>query len=737
MGEKGLAVLLGGFREEGAAAEAQKLGMAALPVFRRAFKKLDSHDSIKAQWYASLLLVLDADIFTDICQLADEIPYGLSNELAWILRHPRYDAKGKAALGELESLIQPKLNEADFYLGDYYFPAILVEALGRGQELEAAPFLEKILERHLATSDPRKKDCFSLSGEHCFTASLATVLLLFRELGQSSRYSPQILVKLAAAAFIAAKRNSINGPLPLLFLPMKDGGRLILEEITNKLDPVDPFLSDLFYYFKTTQEMGLSDIFLKAGLKPLSWLERLEKACDRTSYGPGCALALRKALDPDSANHEALARLAQTRMSDDEMRLTLQGLDIKTCDPAALPFICEIKFHFSDPSARKDWTGMNARLTELGQPPVADWNWLPDFSALGKADAGPLAALVKLYAAVLADPTAPITAKPPALIILLKIRLLCTRSSQGTAALQALGGLIHSLSDAAVLGAAYSQSLRIIGKKEGLALLWLSHPRIDENTEFVEDLVDTACRFKSQEARDSIVEFAFRLGWSPAKGDYGVWNKLTLYFARVGEERAIPVLVPLKGASTLGSAFEIAIVNLGEAHPGKVDDVSFMSALRGLLEDGFTDYQLVSFGSRSIVSLCALAASKDESSIRVSAYGVSRLIDSRKSGPRLPVELLLCYLKVIDEAVARAKSDPGEAWEDRNWGGYNMSGAEEYASELSEAIRRLLKQGYTKAECEALRAALPPNQLSHLCLVESTSFSIDYPSLNLGAVLGF
>jgi len=170
-----------------------------------------------------------------------------------------------------------------------------------------------------------------------------------------------------------------------------------------------------------------------------------------------------------------------------------------------------------------------------------------------------------------------------------------------------------------------------------------------------------------------------------------------------------------------------------------VDVTTFNKAFFALLSGGFTNYNLIFFESRCKARICDLALSGNEQEVQISAYAVNQLISKKKNSISVPIELILQYVLKIDGAVARARKKPGETWEDRNWGGYNMSGEEQYAQVLSDGIRSLAILKYHNDELEKFKKVLSNyslKNLSKLILVNSTSFSIDYTPFDLQKALG-
>ncbi|HOV12915.1 MAG TPA: hypothetical protein PK771_01420 [Spirochaetota bacterium] len=512
-----------------------------------------------------------------------------------------------------------------------------------------------------------------------------------------------------------------------------------MERLVKNIKPVDPLLSDLYYWFKIADDFHLGKLPLMSGINPLNWLEVLEKNCDPKSYGPGCALFVRKKLDSGSADIQSIEHLSESKFSEEKFRLIMQAVNIEECNPFLLFLFCEVKFYFSAPEKTGDWKNVNKRLEFFNVNKVSDWSWIPLYDLKTPCGQKALDILIEQYSDLLSDPFIEFdkTKKIPAIFYLVKIRLLSGIVQKNNSSdFKSLENFIKSIRDKSILEASYEITFKIFDKNEELIKIYLEHPDVTEKSIFTENLVTNAVGFTGDFMKTALVDFAFREGWGTEKGDYGIWNKLTLYFAKVLEPRVIDKLVPLKGSSGLGSAFEIAIINLGERYSDKIDDFSFNTALFHLLSDGFTDYKLVFFENRCKKYLCELATSKNLNDVQIAAYGVSRIIDAKKTSFKITIDLLISFVLIIADAVSQARSNSGETWEDRNWGGYNMSGEESFAENISCAIKNLSILKYEKDDLDKLKKRLDFINLSNIVLVDATSYSIDYVAFDLEKALG-
>jgi hypothetical protein len=67
-----------------------------------------------------------------------------------------------------------------------------------------------------------------------------------------------------------------------------------------------------------------------------------------------------------------------------------------------------------------------------------------------------------------------------------------------------------------------------------------------------------------------------------------------------------------------------------------------------------------------------------------------------------PVSVLPAFIGYLPDALQNAKNNPGELWEDRNWGGYDNTEQESFALAITRAIIHLAGQSYTPEEWSEL-----------------------------------
>lgn len=105
---------------------------------------------------------------------------------------------------------------------------------------------------------------------------------------------------------------------------------------------------------------------------------------------------------------------------------------------------------------------------------------------------------------------------------------------------------------------------------------------------------------------------------------------------------------------------------------------------------------------------------------------------ARKDG--IPALALALILERLGPAVEAARNSPGDTWEDRNWGGYTTSGAEDLAEALSLAVKGFVEADARPAGWPDLLAELARGStvdLTKIPLGESSSCGFSFSTLNL------
>ena len=99
-----------------------------------------------------------------------------------------------------------------------------------------------------------------------------------------------------------------------------------------------------------------------------------------------------------------------------------------------------------------------------------------------------------------------------------------------------------------------------------------------------------------------------------------------------------------------------------------------------------------------------------------------------------PVDTLPALLDHLFKAIPEARNNPGKVWEDRNYGGYDLSPQESLAGSLGETIKTLLVNEYGKEYWDSVRTRLKEfdeQALRKLELPEFTGGALAYEAMDL------
>jgi hypothetical protein len=114
---------------------------------------------------------------------------------------------------------------------------------------------------------------------------------------------------------------------------------------------------------------------------------------------------------------------------------------------------------------------------------------------------------------------------------------------------------------------------------------------------------------------------------------------------------------------------------------------------------------------------------------------VCRFLADASKGSNAPPEALPLLLGRLPQAMVSAKTHPGEAWEDRNWGGYNMSPEEERVEVMTRAIESLSEGLYSSQGWRVLLdglLALPDLSLDRIETAEPSALEgVRYATRNV------
>ena len=154
----------------------------------------------------------------------------------------------------------------------------------------------------------------------------------------------------------------------------------------------------------------------------------------------------------------------------------------------------------------------------------------------------------------------------------------------------------------------------------------------------------------------------------------------------------------------------LAALELTKRRPEAIDDKVFERFLMQILDrhpyilkDATSEDRDLILGEQSLRVMGRLLGDMDLPDEAL--FTICKLLSNIGLVPP-PVFTLPALLNLLFSAIEEAKANPGEYWNDRNYGGYDLSPQERRAGKLGEAIRALLGNEYGKSYWDSVRAQL-------------------------------
>jgi hypothetical protein len=226
------------------------------------------------------------------------------------------------------------------------------------------------------------------------------------------------------------------------------------------------------------------------------------------------------------------------------------------------------------------------------------------------------------------------------------------------------------------------------------------------------------------------------LGWTDRKHAPELEIATTLALGRLGAVNSAATLARQIGHSGLGSDTEVTLLKMAAADPQCLDDMTFGRAFEEMVTDEYADHSPAMWGPQACAYV--LRVLREADLVSRTYRPVCKFLADIGRKIEAPPEALPLLLAQLPQALASAKALPGEEWEDRNWGGYNASGAEDIAEALSQAVLSLCHARYSRAGwAELINGLLQVKglSLSSVELADYTSSSFVYRVTDLYAVL--
>ena len=645
----------------------------------------------------------------------------LRTELAWLLRRfvsPQDAGRLREALVRSLGLDQP-----DRLVPDLPRVAALCEALGPAGAEEDIPLLRRVLEIALGELEQlRKVGALHLCGAEvapAAAAGAAAILAISERLGlrnETDREEWRLVCLDTALPHGYHASYEISGlmtpPMPLLFARAPGECARFLAAL-SQVAQADDALSDVYYWLTTAHEQGVTlSLRPQDDAKP-DWIDTLARRAKPAGSRREQALDLRALLHPADAQSEAMQSLLGSELDASAIAHGVSILRRSTpfADLAAIAvesgFVQRSAGQDDSRSARSD---LNRLLREAGHGPIKAWTWQAPAGRLssGRTPQHLNATLCAVSHACLEAAGAPTPEQAAGLIEPLQELLRCAliRHAFYRTLLLAVKDAPAEVAracfeplrlerDPVMAQAVLRMAQAILRRRAGPILLFLlGSPAVRSDEKLAEQLVRTLTALNPPGAGERLLTLGRQLGWgTPAHGSYGVFLALAVAMGRLGVREAVPLLAGLVGTSGLGSEIEIALLRLAAGDAGAVDDMTFARAFENAAADEYAKLDASLMGDQARALLLRTLREEPLGS-PVLSRACRFLAETPGSCP--PPLALPLVLRLLPRAIAEAQAHPGEAWEDRNWGGYSNSPEEDLAEIMIRSAESLCEGAYSR-----------------------------------------
>lgn len=774
---KNITRLISEFNDEEALARLRAIGAPVLKPLCRSYAALDSLDYVHAQWLNRILAAVAPDPVGTALSLLDTVPAHIL-ELAWPLRRfltpgdrPRVTQALAAAVEwqpASERVAIP--SEADVLRIATLCEAVAIVATGA-----EAPLLTAALAAAQAEIERyRAEDKFTfqaLGMQYIFVvAASAAGLLACAERGSGPGERSRERAQWRKACVDAALTEDVNRgyglssgmpPMPFLFTRAPAEATRVLDLIAECASgrSVDAVLANARYWMLVAGEQAvpLPDI-------GLAWLDRLAARASAESYGPECALDLRAMLQPERAVAEIMTALSAPEFASKAIGQGIYALERTSAFADIAPILVEVylaqcAIGGEDPDPDDDYQQeLDRQLRAAGLAPLDGWAWPAPPGTMAPANTlaglqATLCALAQIGAAAgrarsavaVQKALAPLDRLPapiPALVRLARCRnalvaLARARGPAREAVAAALPEWLRAEEDPRLVMAARTLIGALADDRAGpLYLALLDAPGTRKDRAAAEAVVKAVTAAAPPGAGERVLAFARALGWEQESGTYGLGLAVTEAMGRLGVEDSAAKLVREIGHSGLGSEAEVALLKLAVRNPRLLDAATFTRAFEDAIADDYAEIGPELLGEQARAALLAILHTERSPSERL--LHACRFLARAAPQGEPPPEALPLLLNALPAALALARRFPGEAWEDRNWGGYNNSPQEDVAEAMSAAVTSLCAGRYSRAGWIVIIDGLlasPDVDLKRAEQAESAVTSFDYHERDVFAAL--
>ena len=442
-------------------------------------------------------------------------------------------------------------------------------------------------------------------------------------------------------------------------------------------------------------------------------------------------------------SEDYIAKLNELSFDDDSFDELLAPLYREIGTASAPAIYCEHRFikfaRKNEEPLADDWDGLNSVMQKYSLPAVTPW----DFPApQGTDGASPalklncqLASISQLVGQGELDEAKALVSSP--LLAHAFLRKLIVRKK-----VEEIQSLLPELSYPFVWRNILSIATFILGKEvTPLAHAVALSTSAQSSQELTYDAIKTILKNPLEESGEVIFRATFALEHS----GYGVDEGNPRYLWRKAY-RQIPmpsssddyIIEQVCSGEKLCPQDTIAALELTKRRPDAIEDKALELFLAQVfanhsyvLKDAISEDRDLLLGEQSLRVLGR--SLRDPDLPDEALFTICKLLSNIGLVPP-PVDTLPALLSRLFAAIPEAKANPGEYWEDRNYGGYDLSPQESRAGKLGEAIRSLLRNEYGKSYWDSVLVKLAEfdeAQLRQLELPELTGGSLGSTTIDL------
>lgn len=778
--------LLEQFEDEAAFRELVSRREEALPALRRAFGKLDAFDTITARWYVRVLESLSAQPVPDITGILGKVFYKISIELGWALHRAAKPRDCPYLRKELARAIaykpgRERILPRSFGDADIMPRAVFIsEVLGRFGDREAFEVINHLYEASVSELDRLRKEgsdsyeMFYRDFAPAAAASAAALLSISLQGGMDNekdrRRWRRSCVAIARDKAINYGFSGISPPMSFLFTGSPSESTRVLVQLLREGHDRDQTLRYLAAWLKEGRQNGIKCAFDSSVRGASEMIEALSRLTDfpiewiPTEDPPrGAALQVLQALAPEGAVLKAMQVLREGPIGTDAMEDAIDTIRRSRTFREIAAIVVEGAFsNRVNPDCfatirESNEQKLGSLLVKEGFSPLEGWKWdapegTPGDPGTPEGLHGNLCEAARIFTRAQIERDKGWSALSQKLFTHSLGRLCLYRNllhaiaradKTGMKALIAMLPPLESEYESAMIAALLEMAKWILRGRAGfLYPLLLASPAVTASVSLVLRIVREIRNNPVPEAAGPLNKFKCRLQQEKKSGrevSFELTQLLDEAILNLGSVDAISDLLKKMGTGGYVSSEEkLTLLRLAARSPGIVDEMTYERVLSGIISDGYSTYS----GWNEAIMCPALHAFmvkrlEDKETSHELMRNMAEFIfwSSRCALPPQAIPLILARLGPSIESALR---NPGEEWEDRNWGGYNQTPQEDLAEWLSQALLTLLKCRYDAEGWRVLLTGvlgISHIDLSRVTIAQSSSSSFHYKEVDLFSML--